>query len=189
MPRRTTKTLQVFNITDVTQSKGYPVRVFRNSVGIRKSITISAETYQRYAKKLNRLVQGGQLFIGAKLPKWVLEARQRKRKPLPEETAEATPRPEPSPLAAAVKDLVAGKPGAAEAIEELSAPMAAQSAILSLTIDDVKKGQIQSALEELDLPTTGNKEPLFNDLMTVVKDMSIDDAVMLTIKGILIPQE
>lgn len=72
---------RVWNITDVTEGRGHPIRLLGMRLGptLRDGMPLPDKSYKRFKNKLQRLVDNHVIVIGKKLPNWVLEARARKK--------------------------------------------------------------------------------------------------------------
>lgn len=158
----------IHNITDITQPRGFPIRVMGRNLAPGKSAPVPPEVYQRLKKKLDRLIGAGFVFIGEEAPARVRKLRRLKRMPH-EPVVEAV---EEGELISETRAAELEKAARVEEVYDGDVPAAVHKAALVHLLKDppkeVLKRHLKAACRLVDLDPIGNKRTLADMLGRVV---------------------
>lgn len=167
--------MRIFNITDITEGRGRPLRVLGRVLKVRGSAPLPVEQYKRLKPKLDRMIKGGFIFVGDALPPSLLKRRTLLRKkphavrPVPEQEPEAV---EETPLEKATPNV--------ELRDDLVGRVQAGKLL---------KKQIVKAVEELGLDSDGKKEALATKLIDELSGRPTEDLPLEVLDDLLALKE
>lgn len=144
--------MRIFNITDITEGRGRPIRVLGRSLGVRGSAPLPVEQYRKLKSKLDRMIGAGFIFVGDALPP-ALAARRallRKKPQAPVVETPTAPAPQPTKLEKAMDGV------------DLDIK---SDFLVALGANKVFKKQIIRVVDAMDLGLEGKKDVLARKLI------------------------